>query len=203
MNRWLLTLPMSAALAGCVADDASVAIGGWLDGAIIGGPQHTPIHVDAAQPVVRVELYRDGERIGEAPFAPFVIDWSTTVFPEGPTTLQALGYLPDGTNVGGRISVVFDNTPPSIAYFSGVETGSQVTITVSDNYGVAAVEVDASGKVLRGLPVEGGFAVTWPFCEAVEADIVATDQAGWTTTWHTTMDPQDPTCPKPSAASGQ
>jgi hypothetical protein len=206
----LLSAASLAALAACGGDGgavspdappgstATVTIDGLTAGAVLGGKQHTSVSVAGDVEVVRVELYLDGDRIGEAPFAPWAIDWTTVGFPEGKRDLRAVAYLIDGTRVEGAIDVVFDNTPPFFTGLGAAVTGQPLAVQVGDNVGVASVQVTVDGQALAATPTADGFAVAWSHaCGADHVDVVITDLAGWTTTATaqvSTSDPRDADC---------
>jgi len=173
-------------LAACGGVKQPVSFESLADGDVVGGPQHTHFVIDTDKDVVRVELYLDRQRVGEAPFAPFDIDWSTVGMDEGEQTLRGIAYLVDGTQVSGAIRVRVDNTPPVINAPPAIEVGLAVRISVHDNTGVASVEAHVGDTA---IPVQRDFGseyvLTWAEpCGSSTIDLVAIDDAGWRTTVH-------------------
>jgi Putative metal-binding motif len=195
-KRLVLGGALASSLAACGSD--AVSFGPVGDHAVLGGPQHTHVEIATDKAVRSVELYLDGLRVGEAPFAPFVVDWSTQPFADGEHRLRGIAYLSDGKTLSGSIEVSLDNTPPTIGAVDHAERGTPLTIPAFDEHGVAALEVHVGGHVLAAIAGEEGFAVPWDEpCGPTDVDIVATDSVGSTATTHatiTTHDSRDSDC---------
>jgi Bacterial Ig domain len=147
-------------LLGACGGSSPVSFGELEDGATIGGPQHTHLDVATDQDVVRVELYLDGARVGEAPFAPFDIAWSTAPFAEGEHALRGIAYLIDGSRVDGTVHLTFDNTPPQIYVLDQVY-GDTIRLHVSDNTAVGSVELHVADEVRQATFDGDAFVAPW------------------------------------------
>jgi Putative metal-binding motif/Bacterial Ig domain len=184
---------------GPVTPTGMITFGALVDGAVIGGPQHTTATIDASMDVVRVELYLDGNRIGEAPFAPWTIDWTTLPFTERKSSLRAVAYLIDGARVESAIQVQIDNTPPQVGVAGQPKTGGTLVIDATDNTGVDHVDAKIDGVATTAQRTATGFEIPWSrACGGpTTIELVAYDRAGWHGTASTTVmtfDDRDQDC---------
>jgi Bacterial Ig domain len=107
--------------------------------------------------VTRVDLYVDGGLSGTATAAPYTFNWNTSGLAAGTHTLQTQAY--DAANNAGSSAIVnvsvsgpADTVLPTVAISSPsngatVTNGSIVSVTASDNVGVARVELWVDGAL--------------------------------------------------------
>ena len=122
-------------------------------GAYLHGEQKTLVRSTSPHGALRVDLFLDTERIGGAEVAPFEILWSTSKFHEGEHELRARTYLGNNTSADAVVTIRIDNTPPMFHGLpSRIERGAIVQLPVSDNMGVARVQVGS--KTIAKAPFE-------------------------------------------------
>ncbi len=96
--------------------------------------------------VVSVQLYVDGGLLATDDSVPFVIEWNSVSFDDGPTTLSAVATDTIGQTSIAMLEVVVDNTDPSVSFteprdgatLSGVAT---ISATASDAIGIEHSEL--------------------------------------------------------------
>jgi hypothetical protein len=170
------------------------------DGAVIGGVYELSVDA-AADPagIVRVELYLDGDRIAELPFAPFDHDWDTRPHPEGTHELTARAYTTDARVATQTVSITLDNTAPTVGELqSGGEVGASLELPVADNIGIERVVISYASEYWEVTLTEPPWRTPWPGCmTGIQMTVTVIDRAGWRATgtaWPTVTDALDMDC---------
>ena len=123
------------------------------DGQHVAGVVHLVVDVTHAHPVSQVTLTKSTEILGVDFEPPFEFDWDTRKEADGPFLLQAAALDADFRKGTARLTLVADNTPPSVTLTEPSEGTIAVgTVTLAadatDVLGVGAVRFLLNGNVI-------------------------------------------------------
>jgi hypothetical protein len=106
-----------------------------------------------AHPISQVSIAKGSELLGVDFDPPFELDWDTRKEPDGPVLLRASALDPDFREGRARLTVMVDNTPPSVTLIQPDDgTVAVGTITLeaqaSDVIGIGSVRFLANGNMV-------------------------------------------------------
>lgn len=112
--------------------------------------------------VSRVEFYNGTTFIGSSSAKPYATSWHTSQLAEGPYTLTAKAYDPQGNTASADTLVTVDNTAPTVTISapSHVRGTVELTATASDNQRVLFVEFYV-GATLLGRDSAAPYSMSW------------------------------------------
>jgi hypothetical protein len=162
-----------------------VSVGAPEDGSVVSAITTVSVWATDDTTVAVVELYIDGSLLATDTTTPFNFNWNTAQSDDGLHTIQAMAYDAAGNRGESDVvavtvdNTVADTTPPEASIVSPADgdivSGTiSVSVSASDDIGVAAVELYLDGALLS-TDNTAPFSFTWD--TATTADGTHTLQA--------------------------
>ena len=123
------------------------------DGDIVSGVLNVEVELRWPVGLRGVELHVDGARLDTDLAIPFEFQLDTAELEDGPHTLKALAVSVDGDAIESEISLITDNSPPSVTLVSPVpdstlfleDQGVDIVFTLEDVAGVVDLSATVNG----------------------------------------------------------
>ena len=163
-------------------------------GSILAGTVNVSANASDNVGIMGVQFKANGSNLGsEVTSSPYTASWNTTLIADGSVVLSAVARDAAGNQSTATITVSVANVPaadtaPPVISFTSPANGTAVsgtvnlTVSASDNVGVAGVQFSADGTNLGAEITTSPYTISWNSSQAASGDhtltAVATDAAG-------------------------